>query len=78
MAEILKTINGEINTNIGSTGVDTLDGLIHNTLFTKDKIVVVTTPTGDGYANTVMGVSSGNISTVMGLATANISKVMGV
>ena len=37
MAEILKTINGQIVTDIGSTKVTTTDGLIVRNLRTKDK-----------------------------------------
>ena len=75
MAEILKTINGQINTDIGSTKVTTLDGSIITKFRTKDKVVVVA-PTGT--ISTVMGVALANISTVMGVASANISTVMGV
>ena len=75
MAEILKTINGQINTDIGSTKVTTLDGSIITKFSTKDKVVDVA-PTGT--ISTVMGLALANISTVMGVASANISTVMGV
>ena len=76
MAEILKTINGQIVTDIGSTKVTTTDGLIVRNLRTKDKVVVVA-PSEPTIVN-VMGVALASISNVMGVASANISNVIGV
>ena len=76
MAEILKTIDGQIVTNIGSTKVTTTDGLIVRNLRTKDKVVVVA-PSGPTISN-VMGVALASIANVMGVASANISNVIGV
>ena len=76
MAEILKTINGQIVTDIGSTKVTTTDGLIVRNLRTKDKVVVVA-PSVPTISN-VMGVALASISNVMGVASANISNVIGV
>ena len=76
MAEILKTINGQIVTDIGSTKVTTIDGQIVTNFRTKDKVVVVAA-TGPTIAN-VMGVALASISNVMGVASANISNVIGV
>ena len=73
MAEILKTINGQIITDVGSQGINTIDGLINTKLRTKDKVIITT-----GTISTVMGVALADISTVMGVASANISTVMGV
>jgi len=75
MAEILKTINGQIITDIGSQGINTIDGLIVTKLRTKDK---VTAAPSTGYTHSVMGVTPSNISNVMGVATANIGKIIGV
>ena len=52
MAEILKTINGQIITDVGSQGINTIDGLINTKLRTKDKVIITTT----GTISTVMGV----------------------
>ena len=76
MAEILKTINGQIITDIGSTKVTTLDGQIVTKFRAKDKVVVVA-PSGPTISN-VMGVALASISNVMGVASANISNVIGV
>ena len=43
MAEILKTINGQIITDVGSQGINTIDGLINTKLRTKDKVIITTT-----------------------------------
>jgi len=77
MAEILKTINGQIITDIGSTKVTTLDGQIVTRLRAKDKPPVITVA-ATGTISTVMGVALSSISTVMGVAKADISTVMGV
>lgn len=76
MAEILKTINGQIITDIGSTKVTTLDGSIIIKFRTKDKVVVVA-PSEPTIVN-VMGVALASIANVMGVASANISNVIGV
>ena len=76
MPEIIKTINGQIITDIGSTKVTTVDGLIVTKFRTKDKVVVVA-PSGPTISN-VMGVALASISNVMGVASANISNVIGV
>ena len=76
MSEFLKTINGQIITNIGSTKVTTLDGQIVTKFRAKDKVVVVT-PSGPTIAN-VIGVALASIVNVTGVASANISNVLGV
>ena len=77
MAEILKTINGQIITDIGSTKVTTLDGQIVSKFTTKDKPPIIVVPTATNIS-TVMGVALSSVSTVMGVASANISTIMGV
>ena len=76
MAEILKTINGQIVTDIGSTKVTTIDGLIVKNLRTKDKVTVVA-PTGPVIAN-VSGVAFASISNISNVAVASIANVSGV
>ena len=77
MAEILKTINGQIVTDIGSTKVTTIDGLIVTNLRTKDKVTVVVAPTGPVIAN-VSGVAFASISNISNVAVASIANVSGV
>ena len=76
MAEILKTINGQINTDIGSTKVTTLDGQIVTNFRAKDKVVVVV-PSGPTISN-VMGVALASIAQIMSVTSGNISSVIGV
>ena len=76
MAEIIKTIGGQIVTDIGSTEVTTLDGQIVTNFRTKDKVVVVV-PSGPTISN-VMGVALASIAQIMSVASGNISSVIGV
>ncbi len=79
MAEIIKTVNGDLVTTIGSTGIQIFNGEILNILDIKAvKAGTVAPPAAEGYEHTVMGVAAGSISAVMGVATANVSKVNGV
>ena len=76
MAEIIKTIDGQIVTDIGTTKVTTLDGQIVTKFRAKEEVVVVV-PSGPTISN-VMGVALASISNVIGVASANISNVIGV
>lgn len=79
MAEILKTINGEIVNTIGVNETTTIEGQIFTVFGVPAKIIIpVVEEETEGYGHAVMGVAAGSIAAVMGVATANVSKVSGV
>ena len=80
MAEILKTINGQIVNTIGVNETTTIEGQIFTVFGVPAKIIipVVEEEETEGYGHAVMGVAAGSIAAVMGVATANVSKVSGV